>query len=325
MQFKFIFSILIILCCLTHGFKSKQLVVGKNGFLEGRFSNSHLDEVGYLSLTPTCEKIKQLNEAMIWRVLATPQKTYITTGHSGKLYEISATGEEKVYSSTSGELMALLFFNGDLLIGSGPNGIVYRLKKNALKLQQWSVLPVSFIWDMIIDGNDVLVATGNKGAIYRLGAKGKKQLFFESEENNVLKLALYKEKVFASTSGPGYLYEIQKNGKYRILYDAGGRDINDFTLIRDKIYLVTSGKKELLLNHQKIPANHQANAQIAPQNKSPSENNQFENVLVEVDIKGGFTQLHTIKNQTIPTLMSMGEDKLFLALLKKVKCIAMIY
>ena len=251
-----------------------------------------------MALTPTCEKIKTLKEPVIWKVLDTGTRTYATTGHSGRLYAWDREENEVVYESSAKELTALLAWGNDLIIGSGPKGILYRLKRGAKILEVFAILPTTFIWDLVRYGNDILVATGNEGIVYKVNAQGQYELFFQSTEANVLKLGVYKNRVFAATAGQGYLYEITTPPASVLKYDADGRDISDFTFINDKLYLVTSGKKMIKEGIGK-------------------DNSYFQNALVSVSLDGEAEELFTLKNQTIPSVTDVSTNELYFGTAEK--------
>lgn len=308
MQFKkiFIFETLLIFFIFfslnfVFGLKSKRFTVsGEEEFKKGRLDNCYIDTSGFLSLTPTCEKIKKLKESVVWRVINAGLNTYVTTGHSGKLYMWDKDDKQVIYESSAKELTALLYWRGDMLIGSGPKGILYRLTSGNHSLEAFAILPSTFIWDIVEYGDVILAATGNDGAVYKINSKGEYELFFKSTEDNVLKLGIHNGRIFAATSGQGYLYELNAEGGGVLKYDAGGRDISDFTFVQNKIYLVTAGKK------------------IEKKTKeNTGENIYFQNALVQVDLDGDAKELFILKDQTIPTVVAVNNEELYLGTAEK--------
>src|SRR5678815_3859965 len=92
-----------------------------------------------------------------------------------------------------------------------------------------------YIWSLAFDRQGrLIVATGDKGVIYRVGTDGKGQVFYDTDETHVISLAVDREgNVIAGGDPKGYLYRISPDGKAFVLYDSGMREVHAVTVAPD--------------------------------------------------------------------------------------------
>src|SRR5262249_12905827 len=90
--------------------------------------------------------------------------------------------------------------DGDLFLGTFPNGDVYRITKGK-DPETWVELDERYIWSMVMDSQQRLyIGTGERGIIYRATSRGQKDVIFDSDQAHITSLALSpKGDLFAGT------------------------------------------------------------------------------------------------------------------------------
>lgn len=78
------------------------------------------------------------------------------------------------------------------------------------------------VWDVVEDKNhNLYVATGDEGKLYKVSPAGKVSVAFDSEDSQVLCLALAPDgSVYAGTGPSGLILRIAPDGNARVLYDS---------------------------------------------------------------------------------------------------------
>ncbi len=73
----------------------------------------------------------------------------------------------------------------------------------------------------------MLVATGDKGVIYRVTPDGKGQSFYDTDETHIMSMVVDKDgNVIVGGDPKGYIYRITPEGKAFVLYDSGMREVH---------------------------------------------------------------------------------------------------
>ncbi|UCG43127.1 MAG: hypothetical protein JSU73_00490, partial [candidate division WOR-3 bacterium] len=75
------------------------------------------------------------------------------------------------------------------------------------KRWQWAC-PDSTVFSLLPSGNDILVATGSKGMVFRLDSLGRQSVIQKVDEPNVTCLLGSGDRVWVSTAGPGAVYRL---------------------------------------------------------------------------------------------------------------------
>ena len=265
----------------------------QNTFNKGQFSNTYLINNHFLSLTPKCELFTTVNEVIVWNILKTKNHLLVATGHDGLVYLFDQKGKlnKKLKIGSQSEITGFLQGpKNTIFVSSAPEGRIYKTSSDYKKVTLFVTLPEQFIWSMVHDGKNLYVACGGNGGIYKVDlVSGKWKKFFQSTENNILKIKINKETLYASTSGQGYLYQISKEGKSQVLYDAGGRDINDFVFYKNDIFLGTTG--ELI----------QPSANLNTNKKEKKKN--YQNYIVKIGNNGQLSVLATLENELVSSVI----------------------
>jgi hypothetical protein len=105
-----------------------------------------------------------------------------------------------------------------------------------------------FLWAMVVapDGS-TFVGSGNEGKVFRIGASGKAETFFDSTELEVHALALAADgSLFAATSPEGRIYKIDRTGKGATFFDPEDKYIWSLALDAQGNLYAGTGEKGLI-------------------------------------------------------------------------------
>lgn len=105
--------------------------------------------------------------------------------------------------------------------------------------------PELFTWDLAMDASEnIYVATGNNGRIFKISKDGKASLFFDSPEVAILSLAIDAEGyLYAGSSPDGVIYKIDPQGTYRAFFNTGETYVWALVLDRSDNVLAATGDK----------------------------------------------------------------------------------
>jgi len=121
------------------------------------------------------------------------------------------------------------------------------------QLRPLAELKVTHVWDIVEDkAGNLFVATGDEGKIYKVAADGKVSVAFESQESQVLCLALAPDgAIYAGTGPSGLVIRIAPDGNARVIcnspenyiwslaVDGAGKTIYAGTGPKGRIYQMT--------------------------------------------------------------------------------------
>ena len=154
---------------------------------------------------------------------------------------LAAFPDGEVMSLKDGKLTTLATFKdqtvtslaydtkGRLLIGvGGEQAKLQRIDKAGDKpTVVCEPTDAKYIWAIVPDGDDVFLATGPSGGVFKVGPDGKAEDFADLAGDNVLCLTTDKENLYAGTDGDALVYKIdRKTAKPYVLYDAGESEIS---------------------------------------------------------------------------------------------------
>ena len=220
-------------------------VNGFNDFLKGRLSGLSVSVNGSLQLGPPVGFNTPLDQPALWSFAPAPDGgLYVSTGHQGKVFRVSADGKSSlIWNSLQPEVFALCVDgHGRLYAGTSPNGSVYRIE-NGKATEFWHS-PVKYIWALQTapDGS-IYAATGEGGQIFRIQPDGTDTVYYETNQVNVTSLALRADgRLFAGTEPNGLLYEISGQSKGSVIYDSPLPEIRSIVIGKDgTVYAAAMG------------------------------------------------------------------------------------
>jgi hypothetical protein len=205
-------------------------------FLKGRLRGLSLTSEGWLRPGPALRRETPLNEPVLWSLIPAGEGgVYASTGHTGKVFHIDRNGKSTLlWKADQPEVFALCTDSkGRLYAGTSPNGGIYRIDGGtATEVAQ---LGVKYIWAIVPGADDSLfVATGDRGRIFRVNAKGQTELYFETGQNNITALALgFGGHLYAGSEPNGLLYDITGPKQGSVVFRSNLPEIHAIAVRKD--------------------------------------------------------------------------------------------
>ena len=227
---------------------------------------------GGLELAPSFKLLYTTPSTYIWAVAADEAgNIYAAAGSPARVYRVTPSGASTIiFEPQELQVQALRVGpGGAIYAATAPDGKVYKIerkpKTEALNADDkaskdpakpsldssWSssvyfAPGTKYIWDLIFDkAGNLYVATGDRGEIYKVSAKGDHSLFFKSDETHIRVLALDAQgNLIAGTDGSGLIYRISPAGEGFVLYSAPKKEITALALGHEgNIYAAGVGEK----------------------------------------------------------------------------------
>ena len=162
-------------------------------------------------------------------------------GNEGRVLKVDAAGKETIVAETGTMAVTSLSEGpgGKIYAGTLPDGEIFIIDPNASvginpsapnapKPKAWTKVPSDHIWGLVFDKkrNELFAATGPDGKIYRVDAAGKAQVFYDSDDTQVVSIAISPSgTLYAGTSSKGLLLAITAPSKAEIVQDFDGHEV----------------------------------------------------------------------------------------------------
>ena len=246
---------------------------------KGTATGVAIRSAGGLELAPAFKLLYTTPSTYIWAIGSDDGgNVYAATGSPARVYRITPAGKATIIFEPQ-ELQVQTVEvapDGVIYAATAPDGKVYKIEhkadgkasapktesKNSETAAQDAAKPAldpswtssvyfapetKYIWDLALDrAGNLFVATGDRGEIYKVSAKGEHSLFFKSDETHIRVLALDPQgNLIAGTDGSGLVYRITPAGEGFVLYSAPKKEITALALDREgNIYASGVGEKK---------------------------------------------------------------------------------
>ncbi len=211
----------------------------REGFAQGTLDGISVSPEGALELARRVERLAILDEPFVFSAAAHPDGWVVGTGNAGKVLLADAQGGvRELWAAPEPEIFALWADpDGAVLIGSSPDGKVYRLAPGADEAEELFDPEETYVWGLARDRDGrLLVATGVAGRLYRVAGDGSAEVLYESADTHVRSLVpLADGAVLVGTAGQGLIVRVGAGGGARTLHDAVHPEILAFTPAGDGV------------------------------------------------------------------------------------------
>ncbi|AMY10505.1 hypothetical protein LuPra_03738 [Luteitalea pratensis] len=201
---------------------SRWEVSSSDQWMAGRGEQVAVTRDGRLTLGPAVRVLHEDAAPALWTAATAPDGTlYVGTGNDGQVLAVSGEKTRVFWDSEELQVHALAWQGDALLAGTSPDGKVYRITRDG-NAKVFFDPEETYVWAIAVDRQQqVYVATGGKGRVYRLPqAGGTATTIFESAAANVTALSVNDAgDVLVGTDSPGRLYRVPAGGKPFALLD----------------------------------------------------------------------------------------------------------
>jgi hypothetical protein len=192
-------------------------------FIGGELEGFAITSRGELLVAPAMRKLASFTDPFVLSQTAAPNgDRFFGTGNEGKVYRLRGTDLKAIFTAPEPEIYAVAFRDGALLVGSSPNGKVYRVDPESGKHTLFFDPGQAYIWALqAMDGGDVAVATGVEGKLFRVNAKGEGKVLYDATDTHIRSLAAARDgSLLAGASGKGRIYRIARDGNAHALFES---------------------------------------------------------------------------------------------------------
>jgi len=192
-------------------------------FLSGELEGFAITSRGELLVAPAMRKLATFTDPFVLSQTAAPNgDRFFGTGNEGKVYRLRDAKLELLFTAPEPEIYAVTFRDGALLVGSSPNGKVYRVDPATGKHSVFFDPGQAYIWALEgLDGGELAVATGVDGKLFRVNAKGEGKVLYDATDTHIRSLAVKKDgTILAGASGKGRIYRVARDGSAHAIFDS---------------------------------------------------------------------------------------------------------
>ena len=198
-------------------------------FLAGDVEGFAVTSRGELRAGPALKKVASFTDPFVLsQVSGANGDHYFGTGNDGKVYRLRGGELKVIYTSPEPEIYALAFRDGSLLVGSSPNGKIYRVNPADGTATTLFDPKQAYIWALApLPDGALAVATGVEGKLFRVTSNGEGKVWFDAPETHLRSLAVKSDgRILTGGSGQGRIYEVRGEGSAHALYDSALSEIS---------------------------------------------------------------------------------------------------
>ena len=217
-----------------------------------------LRSAGGLELAPALKPLSTTASTYLWSIASdSAGNVYAAAGAPARVYLITPDGKATaIFDPPELQVQSIVVGKNNVLYAAtAPDGKVYRIARlpaaDPTTPPRYSATPyfepgTKYIWNILLDHADNLyVATGDHGEIFKVTPTGQHSLFFKSDEVHIRALALDpRGNLIAGSDGSGLIYRIAPNGSAFVLYSAPKKEITALAIDdAGNIYAAAAGEK----------------------------------------------------------------------------------
>jgi hypothetical protein len=176
---------------------------------------------GTMALGPAAVRTPVDSVEVLWAIAVRADGSLVLGGDSGRLFTWTrSSGVRPWVRLDAGQVLSLAADGNDVIAGTAPRGVVYRVRPNGDTLRV-ATTGERYVWALAPAGGGAwYAATGVRGRLMRLG-RGAPEIVLDTEEINLVSLVTDgKGGVFAGGDSKGRVVHVASDGEARTLFDA---------------------------------------------------------------------------------------------------------
>jgi hypothetical protein len=226
------FSLLFcLLAARAHASPTRSFVLDSASVLaEGKLDGSSVESDGSITAGAQTRRSDLKGVISAKSLLVLPDgSAYVGTGNEGKIYRFR-DGVASLFAETKQLMVNCLARDpqGTLYAGTLPKGKIFAVSP-AGQLREFSApAGAQHIWALVYDeGHKTLfAATGPEGKLFAIDAKGKAEIYYDSEDSHIMALARAPDgSLYAGTSDRALLLRLRGINRAEVVYDFEGNEI----------------------------------------------------------------------------------------------------
>ncbi|MCX7598091.1 MAG: hypothetical protein N2512_04405 [Armatimonadetes bacterium] len=185
----------------------------------------------------------QVGEPPVWDLAADGETTYVAAGLEATVYRAAGSEVVPFFRASEGLFVSALSVlrDGTLACAVVPHAKVFFVGRDGT-VQRTVAFYEQYIWDLLPQGDELLVATGSPARVYKLSPVGEKSLLAVVPENHVVALAAAGDSVYGATAEEGVLYRLGSGGRVEQLLRLPATDATGLAALPDGTVVVSAAK-----------------------------------------------------------------------------------
>lgn len=186
-----------------------------------------IDADGVVTLGPATSSTPVDSLEVVWSAAVTADGRVALAGDGGRIVTWSRGRVTAPWVTLPvGQVLSLIADGNDLIAGTGPDGLVYRIRANG-DTARLARTGERYVWALAAaEGGGWYAATGTEGRILRIDRDGRTRTVLDTEEGNIVSLvADGRGGVIGGGDTHGRVVHVDARGVARTLYDAEEEEI----------------------------------------------------------------------------------------------------
>jgi hypothetical protein len=186
---------------------------------------------GALELGPRTEHSVDDSLTVVWAIATLADGSVALAGDHGRIDRWTESGGIRPWIRLPvGQVLALATAGGDLVAGTGPEGLIYRIGARG-DTSLVARTGERYVWGLCAGpGGSWWVATGTKGRLLRVDGRNVR-IVLDSDESNLVSLVSDgRGGVFAGGDSHGRVFHASGDGSLRTVFDAAEDEVRSLAL-----------------------------------------------------------------------------------------------
>ncbi|MBI1372949.1 MAG: hypothetical protein GC159_09335 [Phycisphaera sp.] len=219
--------------------------------------NTVVTSYGEITLARATEALGTLegDDSIVYDIArAADGKVFLAVGPEGKLMKIDGDKVAPVDEFPGSQVFALTSTAKGLwvAVSGAPSRLELRSGADMKPTRTIELKDVRYVWDMVVVGDTMWLATGLEGQVLALDLNKKDaepKVMLDTKQDNILCLGSDQQgRIYAGTDGEGLVYRITPKGDTAesfVLYDAGEPEIGALLVLNDgTVYAGTADARQ---------------------------------------------------------------------------------
>jgi hypothetical protein len=221
-------------------------LAGPQAWDRAKLTNVVVGQEGQVLLGRHLVGCPELKANYVWAIVSDQQGgCYLATGGPGQVIHLRADGTLKVlFSSDTEQVLSLAVGpDGAVFAGTGPSGLVLRLRPGSQHAETWCTTGATYVWALCFDQprNRLLAGTGPRGLVLAIGQEtAMPTVWYATGQDHVLSLTGLTDGSFAAGTAPrGLVYRLDHANTARVWFQAPQSEVRVLLADGDAVWAGT--------------------------------------------------------------------------------------
>lgn len=197
-----------------------------------------------------------LDASTSWSALSmTDGSVLVGTGPNGKIFRVVG-GQASLFADTGAMAVTSLAVGagGQVYAATIPDGKVFKVSQGKAELLA-TIPEASYVWSIVWAKNGLFAAVGPEGRVVRIEPSGATSVYFKSEETHIVSVSVdAKGDILAGGGSKGILYRVTGPGRASVVADFPGTEVKASFTYQNSVFAIVNEYSEPLEMPRRSPA-----------------------------------------------------------------------